>query len=240
MSATSNSTGAFTYTVVSGPATISGSTVTLTGAGTVVLQASEAADSNYAAATQERDLHRHCRHPDHRLHRLEPDLWRRSLRGERHLELDRSLHLHGGLGPGDHLGLDRHPDRRGHCGAQASEAADSNYAAATKNATFTVTAGTPTITFTVANQTYGTAPFAVSATSNSTGAFTYTVVSGPATISGSTVTLTGAGTVVLRRPKRRTATTPPPPRTRPSPSLPAPRPSASPWRTRPMAPLPSR
>ena len=52
MAATSNSTGAFTYTVVSGPATISGSTVTLTGAGTVVLQASEAADSNYAAATK--------------------------------------------------------------------------------------------------------------------------------------------------------------------------------------------
>ena len=117
-SATSNSTGAFTYSVVSGPATISGSTVTLTGAGTVVLQASEAADSNYAAAT--------------------------------------------------------------------------------KNATFTVGLAAPTITFTVSNQTYGAAPFAVSATSNSTGAFTYSVVSGPATISGSTVTLTGAGTVVLQ------------------------------------------
>ena len=114
VSATSNSTGAFTYSVVSGPATISGSTVTLTGAGTVTLMASEAADSNYAAATQERDLHRHCRHPDHQLHRREPDLWHRSLRGERHFELHRSLHLLGGLGPGDHLGLDRHPHRCGH------------------------------------------------------------------------------------------------------------------------------
>jgi hypothetical protein len=37
--------------VVSGPATISGSTVTLTGGGTVVLQASEAADANYSTAT---------------------------------------------------------------------------------------------------------------------------------------------------------------------------------------------
>ena len=52
MAATSNSTGAFTYSVVSGPAAISGATVTLTGAGTVVLKASEAADSNYAAATK--------------------------------------------------------------------------------------------------------------------------------------------------------------------------------------------
>src|SRR5258707_4487459 len=65
------------------------------------------------------------------------------------------------------------------------------------NVTFTVAAIAPTITFAVANHTYGDAPFAVSATSNATGAFTYSVVSGPATISGSTVTLTGAGTVVL-------------------------------------------
>ena len=117
VSATSNSTGAFTYSVVSGPATISSSTVTLTGAGPAVLQASEAADANFIASTQ--------------------------------------------------------------------------------NASFTVAAGTPTIIFTVPNQTFGDAPFTVSATSNSAGAFTYSVVSGPATISGSTVTLTGSGTVVL-------------------------------------------
>jgi len=98
VSASSNATGAFTYIVVSGPATISGSTVTLTGVGTVVLQASEAADTNYA----------------------------------------------------------------------------------------------------VANHAYGNAPFTVGANSNSTGTFTYTVVSGPAMVAGSTVTLTGGGTVVLQ------------------------------------------
>jgi len=37
--------------VVSGPATISGNTVTLTGVGTVELQANQAANGNYAAAT---------------------------------------------------------------------------------------------------------------------------------------------------------------------------------------------
>jgi hypothetical protein len=56
----------------------------------------------------------------------------------------------------------------------------------------------PSITFAVANKTYGVAPFTVAATSNSTGAFTYSVVSGPATISGATVTVTGVGTVVLQ------------------------------------------
>jgi len=118
VSATSNSSGAITYSVVSGPATISGSTVTLSGAGTVVLLASQAAAGSYAAGTQ--------------------------------------------------------------------------------TATFTVAGQVPSITFTVPNHTYGDAPFTVLATSNSTGAVTYSVVSGPATISGSTVTLTSAGSVVLQ------------------------------------------
>ena len=54
-----------------------------------------------------------------------------------------------------------------------------------------------TLTFSVANQVFGTPPFTVAATSNSPGAITYSVVSGPATISGATVTLTGTGTVAL-------------------------------------------
>jgi len=51
VSASSVSTGAVTYSVTSGPATISGSTVTITGVGTVVLGASQAATTNYTAAT---------------------------------------------------------------------------------------------------------------------------------------------------------------------------------------------
>jgi hypothetical protein len=49
----------------------------------------------------------------------------------------------------------------------------------------------------VGGKTYGAAPFTVAATSNSSGAITYSVVSGPATVSGGIVNLTGAGTVVL-------------------------------------------
>src|SRR5258707_3603137 len=78
-----------------------------------------------------------------------------------------------------------------------SKAASPNYAATTNTPAFTVTALTPTVIFPVPNHAFGDAPFTVSATFNSTGAFTYTVVSGPATIAGSTVTLTGAGTVML-------------------------------------------
>jgi len=44
---------------------------------------------------------------------------------------------------------------------QASQAASGNYTTGAANATFTVAAEAPTITFAVANQTYGAAPFTV-------------------------------------------------------------------------------
>ncbi len=119
VSATSASSGLVTYAVVSGPATLAGNMVTLTGTGTVVLKASQAASGNYAAAT--------------------------------------ATITFGSVSP-------------------------------------TV----PTLSFApIADQTFGVAPFAVSATSASPGAVTYAVGSGPATISGNMVTLTGAGTVTL-------------------------------------------
>ena len=76
--------------------------------------------------------------------------------------------------------------------------ADGNYAVATGSNTLTVMP-LPTIVFTVANHHTQDTSFSVSASSNSSGAIAYSVVSGPATMVGSTVTLTGvAGTVVLQ------------------------------------------
>jgi RHS repeat-associated protein len=108
-----------TFSVISGPGSVSGNTLTITGAGTVVVAANQAGNVDYAAA------------------------------------------------------------------AQVTQSVVVNQAV-------------PTITFSVSNQTYGVAPFAVSASSNSSGSITYSVVSGPATISGSIVTIAGAGTVVLQ------------------------------------------
>ena len=197
VSATSNSTGAFTYSVVSGPATISGSTVTLTGVGAVTLMASEAADSNYAAATRNATFTVTAGTPA-----ISFTVGNQTY-GTAPFAVSATSNSTGAFtysvvsGPATISGSTVTLTGVGSVTLMASEAADSNYAAATKNATFTVTAGTPAISFTVGNQAYGTAPFAVAATSNSTGAFTYSVVSGPATISGSTVTLTGVGSVTL-------------------------------------------
>ena len=54
----------------------------------------------------------------------------------------------------------------------ATQAASGNYASATATASFTVSPEAAPITFNVANQTYSTTPFNVTATSNSPGAFT--------------------------------------------------------------------
>ena len=79
---------------------------------------------------------------------------------------------------------------------------DSNFVTSISAATtVTVTQAsilTPTLTFAaIADVVDGIAPFSVYASSPSTGAVTYLVTSGPATISGSTVTVTGVGTVTL-------------------------------------------
>lgn len=80
----------------------------------------------------------------------------------------------------------------------ATYSGDTNFVASTGSLQYIIAPVPPPITFTVPNHTFGDPPFTVSATSASAGAFTYSVLSGPATISGSTVTLTGAGTVVLQ------------------------------------------
>ena len=51
VAATSPSAGAITYAVLSGPATVAGSVVTVNGAGTVVLGATQQARGNYSAGT---------------------------------------------------------------------------------------------------------------------------------------------------------------------------------------------
>lgn len=76
---------------------------------------------------------------------------------------------------------------------------DNNLNVPGANQTITLAAVSPTtLAFVpIPAHKYGDAPFTVSATSASAGAVTYSVVSGPATISGNTVTLTGGGQVQL-------------------------------------------
>ena len=66
-------------------------------------------------------------------------------------------------------------------------------------ATLTVSSLAQTITFdAIADRSYGDAPFALSASSTSNLPVGFSVVSGPATISGTTLTITGAGMITIR------------------------------------------
>jgi len=67
------------------------------------------------------------------------------------------------------------------------------------SSTFTVAKANQTITFgALAGRTYGDAPFTVGASASSALPVSFSIVSGPATISGNSITITGAGTVTVR------------------------------------------
>jgi hypothetical protein len=195
VAATSPSTGAITYSVLSGPAAISGATVTITGAGTVVLQASQAATNTYLAAAKTATF---------TVGKVNLTLTAgNAVRVFGAVNSTFTGTLNGAVN-GDTLtetfsttATAASPVGTYPIVPSASGPKIANYIITATNGTLTVTEGS-FITFTVPTHTYGNAPFAVAATSPSTGAITYSVLSGPATVSGSTVTITGAGTVALR------------------------------------------
>jgi sugar lactone lactonase YvrE len=82
----------------------------------------------------------------------------------------------------------------------ANQAGNTNYSAATQvTQNVVVNLASQTISFTAPTSlvTYGVSPITLSASSTSGLTIAFTVVSGPATLTGSTLTITGAGTVVV-------------------------------------------
>ena len=197
--ATSASSGAVTYTVTSGPATISGSTLTITGTGTVMLSASQAATDTYTAATATISFNVGVGTPTLAFAAIPAHTY-----GDTPFNVTATSASSGAVtytvtsGPATISGNTLTITAAGTVALSASQAAAGNYGPATATTSFNVSSAAPAGSFTVTSHTYGDAPFAVSATSNSTGVFTYSVMSGPATISDSTVTITGTGTVTLQ------------------------------------------
>jgi len=88
----------------------------------------------------------------------------------------------------------------GTCSITFDQAGDATYNAAPQ-VTRSVTAqkASQTITFNpLPNKTYGDPPFTVSASTSSALPVSFSIVSGPATISGNIVTITGVGTMTVR------------------------------------------
>ena len=93
-------------------------------------------------------------------------------------------------------------DDLGEVTIRATSSETSNYNTISEEISFNVVSvlkADQSITFDqIGTKTYGDAPFELEATTTSGLSLTYTIVSGPATLDGSEVTITGAGTIVIK------------------------------------------
>jgi hypothetical protein len=203
LNATASSGLPVSYAVTSGPATVSGNVVTITGAGTVGIQATQAGNATtFAAATPVTQSFTVAKAtqtisfapiPNHT---AGDPAFQLNATASSGLAISYAVNS----GPATIAGNLVTLTGAGTVQIQATQAGNTNFAAATPvNQSFTVSLQSQTITFpSIPNHTLGDAPFTLSATASSGLAVTYSVISGPATVSASTVTLTGAGTVVIQ------------------------------------------
>jgi hypothetical protein len=197
VAATSNSTGTITYSVTSGPATISGNMLTLTGVGQVTVTANQAAGGNFTAGSTAATFTVNGQAPT-----LSFSIPTQTFTGGAFAVAATSnstgtFTYSIASGPATISGNMLTMTGVGQVHVTANQAAAGNFTAGSATATFTVNGETPTLSFSIPTQTFSGSAFAVAATSNSTGTFTYSIASGPATISGNMLTLTGLGQVAV-------------------------------------------
>lgn len=202
VTATASSGLTVNLAVASGPATISGNTVTLTGVGTVTIRASQAGNANFNAATvvdQSFTVGKGSQTItfgtlSNKVYTDAP--FNVSATASSGLPVSFSISAGNASISGSTVTL----SGAGTVTIRASQAGGNNYnAAANVDQSFTISKANQSITFAALNnKTVGDPAFAVSATASSGLAVTFALAAGPATISGNTVTLTGAGTVTIR------------------------------------------
>jgi hypothetical protein len=202
LSATASSGLLISYSVVSGPATISGDTITLTGGGTVTVRADQLGNVAYLPAPSVDNTFTVTKSSQ----TISFPVITSKLAGIAPFALN--ANASSGLpvsyiivsGPATITDNIVTLTGAGTVTVRASQIGDEKYLAATSvNNTFAVTKSTQTISFTtIPNKLVNDAPFAVIASASSGLPISFSIVSGPASISGSTVTITGSGTVKVR------------------------------------------
>ena len=191
------------YTVTSGPATVTGSTLTITGAGSVTVTASQLGDGTYAAATPvpqtfsvaTATLMVTANNQSRLFGAANPTLTYTIagfVNGDTQAVVSGTPVLATTANAGSPVGT--YPIT-----ITAGTLAATNYTLRFVNGTLTVTGGAAqTITFgPLSNVTYGVAPITLTGTASSGLPVSYAVTSGPATVAGSTLTITGAGSVTV-------------------------------------------
>jgi Tol biopolymer transport system component len=192
--ATASSGLPVSFSIVSGPATISENVVTITGTGIVTVRASQDGNEEYNAATA-------------------VDRSFNVAKASATITLSNLSQAYDGTtkpvaattNPAGLTGVSityngstTAPTNVGSYSVVATLTND-NYSGADATGTLTVAKASQTITLDQpANKTYGDASFALSASSSSSLPVSFSIASGPAAITGTTVTLNGAGTNTVR------------------------------------------
>jgi hypothetical protein len=204
VNATASSGLPVSFRIVSGPASMNGNTVTITGAGSVTVEASQSGDATFAAATPVQQTFTVAKAAQTITFGPLPN----KTYGDPTFALNATTSS--GLpvlykvasGPASITGNTVTLTGTGVVTIEASQPGDANYNAATPvSQSFTVSSASKTaqtISFApLPNKTFGDAPFAVNATATSGLPVSFRIASGPATISGNVVTLTGTGWVTV-------------------------------------------
>jgi hypothetical protein len=204
ISATGGGSGNAVTFSAAGPATLTGSSLVITGSGTVTITANQAGNANYADATQvtQSIVVNQVAQTINFTAPASPVSY-----GIAPITLSATGGASGNAvvfsvvsGPATVSGSTLTITGAGTVVVAANQAGNTNYAAPTQvTQSIVVNAASQTITFTAPTSpvTYGVSPITLSASSTSGLAVTFSVVSGPATVSGSTLTITGVGTVVI-------------------------------------------
>jgi hypothetical protein len=200
LAATASSGLAVSYTV-SGPATVSGSTLTVTGAGPVTVTANQAGNTDYSAATSAQQGFMVAKAPLTITANNASMQYGQSIPGFSYtpsgfVNGDSAAVLSGTPSESTAATSSSAPGSYSITITQGTLAA-ANYTFAFATGTLTVNPASQTISFgALPNMTYGVAPIALTATASSGLPVSYTVT-GPAMVSGSTLTVTGAGNVTV-------------------------------------------
>ncbi|WP_263373831.1 beta strand repeat-containing protein [Granulicella aggregans] len=203
LTATASSGLAVTYSLT-GPATVTGSTVTITGVGQVVVTAAQLGNATYAAATSVSQsftvakavLTATASNVSRTFGVANPAL---TYTTAGFVNGDTSAVI-GGTATLATTATTTSPVGTYPITFATQALTATNYSFTYLPGTLTVQGGAAqTITFpAIPNHTVGDAPFTLTATASSGLAVSYAVTSGPATVAGSLVTLTGAGTVTIQ------------------------------------------
>ncbi|WP_282127051.1 RIP homotypic interaction motif-containing protein, partial [Marinifilum flexuosum] len=202
LTASASSSLAVSFEVVSGPATLSGNELTITGAGAVSVKAVQLGDDNYKAAEEVVRTFT--------VNKAVQVITFAELSDKSYgdaaftLEASASSSLAVSFelisGPATLSGNELTITGAGAVSVKAVQLGDDNYKAADDVVrTFTVNKAAQVITFAeLADKTYGDAAFALTASASSELAVALEVVSGPATLSGNELSITGAGEVSIK------------------------------------------